>query len=612
MKGKQSTLLSLCLTILLSYLSLNAWSMDKERQKQLQKQYEFVIKQIKKTTDTKKVVVHEASDGTTWIVGRDIMDNLALFNTQGKQITPYKIGENYYNDVRYIPALQAGFSDIPVRKYNLATQSLYIDGTFKLYHQSSPAVVVACGFKDLVIYTPEGKVLKTISHIKNPNNGSLFLYYKFFPGYIITGNEGEVSSSDFATRLMVQEALAWGELTGVNNLESNLKTAKEWSLNNMATVGGLEVTPCEFNYGGIYTIDGKLLVDSITGYSISEDQYCIYTKHIDGVDKKGVLKLDDPSFQIPCVFASIMQNKDKWLVQKSSIDPFSEYNPHASYAGSFRDEGEKLYNQKKWQEVIEYYATKGMDKPWSLFFTGMAIYQKAYHEGYIYKYGFQSRIEKNEINPFTHKYYNDCALIPYEQNIVLFGQAAEILQAYMEVGEDSTYLKTAKYKIPECLSLKKDMEDERAKFNRCVQKYNQHNTAQKAAMEAEQQRKAAMWGAIIGSVSNSLQHALSGGKSRNVSTPTRTSGSYKSGTKTQTSSSSGGEDNTDRKIFLKNQITDWKNKLKKAEASLNQAKESYSKNQSWETKRLVESKENTVNECLDMIRQYESELNSLK
>ena len=69
-------------------------------------------------------------------------------------------------------------------------------------------------------------------------------------------------------------------------------------------------------------------------------------------------------------------------------------------------------------------------------------------------------------------------------------------------------------------------------------------------------------------------------------------------------------DNTsDRKAFLKGQIIDWKNKLQKAEASYQQAVSSGGDN--WEKERVIESKRNTVNECLEMIRQYESELNSL-
>lgn len=75
-------------------------------------------------------------------------------------------------------------------------------------------------------------------------------------------------------------------------------------------------------------------------------------------------------------------------------------------------------------------------------------------------------------------------------------------------------------------------------------------------------------------------------------------------------STSGGESNAGRKGFLKGQIAEWKNKLKKAEASYQQALSSG--DDSWEKKRVIESKRNTVDECLNMIRQFESELNSLK
>lgn len=70
-----------------------------------------------------------------------------------------------------------------------------------------------------------------------------------------------------------------------------------------------------------------------------------------------------------------------------------------------------------------------------------------------------------------------------------------------------------------------------------------------------------------------------------------------------------GGDSSDRKAFLKEQIIDWKHKLQKAEDSYQQAVGSGGDN--WEKERVIESKRNTVNECLEMIRQYEAELNSL-
>lgn len=72
---------------------------------------------------------------------------------------------------------------------------------------------------------------------------------------------------------------------------------------------------------------------------------------------------------------------------------------------------------------------------------------------------------------------------------------------------------------------------------------------------------------------------------------------------------SGTNSNTDRKAFLRSQIADWKNKLKKAENSYRQAVSSGE--DTWEKERVIESKRKTVDECLEMIRQYEAELNSL-
>lgn len=610
MKKKKSASLTLIVIFILSCLPLSGWSETPE-QKELKKQYAEVIKRIKKENKVKTIDLRKANDGTIWFVA-DNSYSLAMFNSEGKQITPFEEGNNYFHDVRYYPAADNGFSDVPQRGFNSTTQTFFENGSFKLYHRAHKAVVVTFGNYGLSIYTPDGEKIRSIDALKNEDKNYAFLSHRTYPGYIVTGFGEEISCYDKKTKKLVIDAYVNGTLTGIDNKNSNLRTKTHWTRNNVATELGIFETASKFNYGGIYTIDGKTIADSIIGYSISEDQYCIYTRNKDGVNTSGVIKLDDPSFNIPCMFAQIIHSKNKWLVKKSSIDPLTEYNPKALYATEFRDDGEKYYNQEKWQEVIDFYSTKGLDKPWALFFTGMALFQKAYHEGLIYKTSFQSNIEKNDYGFFTNKWYKDCANIPYEQNIGMFEQAATILQAYTEAGDDSIYIKTAKRILKEAGEHKEKMEKNRSSFRAAINKYDQHNAARKAALEAERQQKAAMWGAILGAVSNALQQSLSSGSGSAARTSVSNAGSYRNSPKAQGATATNKEDNTNRKIFLKNQIIDWKNKLKKAEASRSQALDNYNKNPTHEAKRVVESKENTVNECLNMIRQYESELNSLK
>lgn len=69
-------------------------------------------------------------------------------------------------------------------------------------------------------------------------------------------------------------------------------------------------------------------------------------------------------------------------------------------------------------------------------------------------------------------------------------------------------------------------------------------------------------------------------------------------------------DNTNRKIFLREKIAEWKLKLKRAEESYE--RQMSSGDDSREKRRALESAHNRVMECADMIRQFESELNSLK
>lgn len=110
--------------------------------------------------------------------------------------------------------------------------------------------------------------------------------------------------------------------------------------------------------------------------------------------------------------------------------------------------------------------------------------------------------------------------------------------------------------------------------------------------------------ALLGSFTSALNSSLQ--KSTSVSP----SYSGSSSVSNYTGNSSSSEDNSGRKDFLRGQIADWKNKLNKAEASYRQAISSG--DDTWEKKRVIESKRQTVDECLQMIKQYESEQNSQK
>ncbi len=134
--------------------------------------------------------------------------------------------------------------------------------------------------------------------------------------------------------------------------------------------------------------------------------------------------------------------------------------------------------------------------------------------------------------------------------------------------------------------------------------------AQEQKKQAEKAARIKAWADAAKQWSDAYNAKLAAkeAKKRAAAKAARAAAKGKSSAAVAAAAPSGG-DNSDRKAFLKEQIIDWKHKLQKAEDSYQQALGSGGDN--WEKERVIESKRNTVNECLEMIRQYEAELNSL-
>ena len=130
------------------------------------------------------------------------------------------------------------------------------------------------------------------------------------------------------------------------------------------------------------------------------------------------------------------------------------------------------------------------------------------------------------------------------------------------------------------------------------------------------ERKAAFNAALLAGLQAMSQATMNA----NQTTQTPTNSSYKatnSNTVTgqpnlpvQQKVSSTKPDNAGRKGFLRSEIATWENKLEKAKQSYNQAMGSGEDTP--QKKRVLESKQKKIDTCLEMIRQYKAELNSLK
>ena len=355
----------------------------------------------------------------------------------------------------------------------------------------------------------------------------------------------------------------------------------------------------KMGHGALIHSDGTMIIPEVEGFTIKTNNPCVvYSIYDDGMTYYGMKRLDDEGFDIPAEFYSLEYKPasqyyaEGWYVKPRRTDSFEKkYEPTESYKTGVRDKGEMLYSKAKYDEVLDYYANEGVNAPWAKFYSGAALSSQIGISIMFFKNNVES-MEKGGGLPAKNKYHIT------DPNAIMDAlyTIKNLFNAYLASG-DTEFAQNARDEI--------EVADYRIEqMNEYIYRYNNaYNHA--AAVSAQQQaQQAAFLNSLLSSFASSL-NSTSQNTSNAQAHPTGTNAT----TKTYGSGTSV-EDNSGRKAFLRGQIADWKNKLNKAEASYRQAVSSG--DDTWEKKRVIDSKRQTVEECLQMIKQFESELNSLK
>lgn len=126
------------------------------------------------------------------------------------------------------------------------------------------------------------------------------------------------------------------------------------------TYDGEEIFPQEFNR---FYIEKSGLVNSIK-------------REEDGTYRYGGRLLGNPLGEliIPAVFQDVTYDKseNKIKARIHRADDYEEYNPAKTYTVSYKDEGEKLFDQGKYKDVITYYEGVGLGAVWGYYYMGLA------------------------------------------------------------------------------------------------------------------------------------------------------------------------------------------------------------------------------------------------
>lgn len=381
-----------------------------------------------------------------------------------------------------------------------------------------------------------------------------------------------------------------------------------------------------YGHGNLVRSDGTIVIpDMDQGHFYAGNPYLIYSTVSDQkVSYYGMKVVDNSTYQqapdyqnemcfnsksveitgenkfiseIPPLFYYVDCQNGVWKVSdrpSTRTMTTTVYVPGATGAAVIRDPGEAFYVRRKLDDVIAYYSEEGLDAPWASYYSAQALVDKRYPS----QLRFERIVEAMEKGSGLPK--NEQGIIS-DVNVIgqMLNTAISLYNQYINSG-DTEFLQSAR-------SNKGMAEYYLNNLNQYIDRYNRIRSHAAMVTSQEEERQAALMSYFLNSFANIMNTATTSSGRKSSSASYSTSGAT---VPASGGSSASGADNSDRKAFLKGQIADWRNKLKKAEQSYEQAMSSG--DDSWQKKRVLESKQHTIDECANMIRQYESELNSLK
>lgn len=516
-----------------------------------------------------------------------------LYKTDGTKITTY-------NTLYAEPALKEGYETIPVG-----------DSTMQVWHKAYDELFYKYGEEHLQKFTEiidtQGNLLKKINN----------WYQTLVPGYGITNPFPNQTNVIYPERI-------------------------NGNISMKADIG------YESNKFSLVTADGQTLIDSCyTVAYVSPCDVLVYSAVVDGECRMGSYDILHPEASIAPLFSELRyeKNADGTLtayVRPTLLSEEVKYKKGKEYPRVYLTEAEKLLERSSLFQLFKYFEDKPLKERSrrELLVSAMASLRTAKTTAHtqsqvLEHYSLEtpplnesenskSDAMFDQINPkdFSWAAFFTKCVDEWSKN----GTPAEIKKAdemkrQMDILLGSLYL-TRDSVIPRA----REAYLERCKLFYEKQKLQQEEQRKAKEMalalekaklermkELKRQREEAMQQAIINMVSGIVANALSSF----TQTPAKTTKAKATTAKVGTTAAKGGaasagSDNSGDKASLKRQIAEWESKIKKAEASLEEASLIYMRQKTWESKSVMQSKENTVNEYRAERDKLVEQLNALK
>lgn len=187
----------------------------------------------------------------------------------------------------------------------------------------------------------------------------------------------------------------------------------------------------------LFTADGRAIVEGARQIVLF-DSVCYYTKRTGGATRMGAVHLADASQQVPCNFLEVGRSKGRWLIKRSECSPVELYDPAASYAAQWADEGERLFDSGDYTGAIEWYAANGTATPRAKYIAGLALYERANAMVAQAKYVAMLAGEKKYLETYSMPWLDNANL---ETAKALLTAADKMLNDYLAA--DATFAKKA-------------------------------------------------------------------------------------------------------------------------------------------------------------------------
>lgn len=362
----------------------------------LTKQEKAVIKALKKQYKLERVdVVRPQGESAYYeLLTKDFKSMIA--NASGEVIIPQsKLQANaYHNMIKLVKANKAGFGSFREKGGNHQTISAYNPGNETVFMTYKP---IGGGANEYEFFSPSGQLLTT------------------FTGFL----------KDSPT-LPVYES-------------------KDMSGNN-----------------GLMAIDGRtLLATEYIEIEPNSDGICLLWKQNNGVERMGGICLSDVTgVNVPCIFNYVEYSEAEncWKVQVHEYDPLLVFDESKQYDDSYLDEGQQLFEERKYEEARKYYTLQGDGAKWAPFYIGASLFRTVEPVFEDMNSGLEMLETSNDRKDrsIATDIRSDLSLFMAESD-----KAEQALQQYLKSGH-TQYVSTAKemlYELSEMKTSLSGMED---------------------------------------------------------------------------------------------------------------------------------------------------------